>query len=976
VKWEVCDESWCSSTTGFGPDGESFIEGNTYKAVVTLTPKPNYTFSDEDREDTWSYYSYDFEKRYLFGADTLCKLGSYNNPSPGDGDYKDPAELYLYVEAISSETEAAYAKIDEAATSLLSLKEELSVSADLVNDAESAHEYLGDLIGKIPGWKEIDPGNAWINYSYINGVDMNRAVWVQQKAISGVSHGHGEFRLGLMINDEDGSWDVKYFNGTFVIKASGVPDDLPAKVSWTVIGGGTARVEASGWDGRDNQVVQTMTGTIEVEPGSTVFFGVRPSNGYTLASWSSNVTNIEGYSPDFRAVVTAGAGGTTKNVTITLASKTEGPYSDSVFLYWGERVQKWIATNEYELMGTIKVRNLGPDGTGNTVLTSGTRVAKTDIVEITTTPASANWILSSLSNVWLNGGNVSDPHIETRKFAEDENISAYFIDLRTWDPLIMTFNPNGGTFTSGLTIEKRVIDRYNNFSMMSYNHRFVTRQDYTLIGWATTKAKADKGEVDVRIGLGDYWRESATIYAVWKENEALVREAGQKITATVSETSKFTTSDLGTTFSSTKPPTLETATSFITSNIVNDIQTTIRGELGTDEVYVTIADGSIDADSELDLNGVSAPSVAPTLSNLITRNGEKGYEYTYYLKVKRNPYVYVGPYVAWIPSTEDIPPPPTAPTAPTITTTSLSSATIGSAYSSSALAATGTPSFTWSVVSGSLPAGLSLNSATGVISGTPTGSAGTVSFTVRAVNAAGEATKQLSIAVNGGQAVTPVTPPVVTPTTPTTPSTPSTPSYTTYTITFNANSGSVSPYIYTDNTGVDGRLTSLPTAMRSGGYVFVGWFTAPDGGAEVTTRTVFNSNREVYAHWMDQTGVASVDREVPGGIVVEEVVVVPVRSVSGVVTVGPSPVRTGGAAAIYWSGSKAVSGRLGVFDATGGLVSVIEVSPSASLGDRGTKKIGTWAVGGVAEGAYLIRGVLTDKDGGRVKVSVLVAVVR
>jgi len=79
-------------------------------------------------------------------------------------------------------------------------------------------------------------------------------------------------------------------------------------------------------------------------------------------------------------------------------------------------------------------------------------------------------------------------------------------------------------------------------------------------------------------------------------------------------------------------------------------------------------------------------------------------------------------------------------------------------------------------------------------------------------------------------------------------------------------------------------------------------------------------------------------------------------------------VSAGGEAAIYWSGSKAVSGKLYVFDAVGGRVAVIAV--------RGTKKIGTWKVGDVAEGTYLIKGVLTDKDGGKVKVSTLVAVVR
>ena len=83
-----------------------------------------------------------------------------------------------------------------------------------------------------------------------------------------------------------------------------------------------------------------------------------------------------------------------------------------------------------------------------------------------------------------------------------------------------------------------------------------------------------------------------------------------------------------------------------------------------------------------------------------------------------------------------------------ISTTSLASGTVGVAYSQ-ALAATGgiTP-YTWSVISGSLPAGLSLNTATGVISGTPT-AAGSSSFTVRVSDAnATTANRSLTLTIN------------------------------------------------------------------------------------------------------------------------------------------------------------------------------------------------------------------------------------
>ncbi len=56
------------------------------------------------------------------------------------------------------------------------------------------------------------------------------------------------------------------------------------------------------------------------------------------------------------------------------------------------------------------------------------------------------------------------------------------------------------------------------------------------------------------------------------------------------------------------------------------------------------------------------------------------------------------------------------------------SATVGTAYSSSMTASGGTPAYTWSITSGSLPAGLTLAATTGIISGTPSAT-GTYSFT-------------------------------------------------------------------------------------------------------------------------------------------------------------------------------------------------------------------------------------------------------
>ena len=87
----------------------------------------------------------------------------------------------------------------------------------------------------------------------------------------------------------------------------------------------------------------------------------------------------------------------------------------------------------------------------------------------------------------------------------------------------------------------------------------------------------------------------------------------------------------------------------------------------------------------------------------------------------------------------------TIPAMPTVTTASLIGGITGTPYSQT-LTATGTAQITWSVESGNLPAGLSLNGTTGVISGTPTAT-GVFGFTVKASNSVGSVTKMLSITV-------------------------------------------------------------------------------------------------------------------------------------------------------------------------------------------------------------------------------------
>jgi len=92
------------------------------------------------------------------------------------------------------------------------------------------------------------------------------------------------------------------------------------------------------------------------------------------------------------------------------------------------------------------------------------------------------------------------------------------------------------------------------------------------------------------------------------------------------------------------------------------------------------------------------------------------------------------------------------------------------------------------------------------------------------------------------------------------------------------------------------------------------------------------------------------------------------KPLSGILTFGPSPVRSGGEVVIFWAGNKEIGGELQVFNALGDMVACVNVG--------GIGKIGAWGTSGVARGTYLMRGMLKDKDGFKCRVLMLVGVVK
>ena len=72
------------------------------------------------------------------------------------------------------------------------------------------------------------------------------------------------------------------------------------------------------------------------------------------------------------------------------------------------------------------------------------------------------------------------------------------------------------------------------------------------------------------------------------------------------------------------------------------------------------------------------------------------------------------------------------------------------------------------------------------------------------------------------------------------------PAPTEFIVTFDGNGGTPS---VVSMTTTNQKLTSLPSASRSGSYSFDGWYTEKSGGTKITTDTVFSAKTTVYAHW-------------------------------------------------------------------------------------------------------------------------------
>ncbi|MBQ6010155.1 MAG: leucine-rich repeat protein, partial [Kiritimatiellae bacterium] len=87
---------------------------------------------------------------------------------------------------------------------------------------------------------------------------------------------------------------------------------------------------------------------------------------------------------------------------------------------------------------------------------------------------------------------------------------------------------------------------------------------------------------------------------------------------------------------------------------------------------------------------------------------------------------------------------------------------------------------------------------------------------------------------------------------------------TTFSVTFNANGGTIEGAASYERIVVDGqKLREMPTPTLNG-YVCSGWFTAAEGGTQVTADTVVTSNMTLYAHWEKSNDDFADAREITG----------------------------------------------------------------------------------------------------------------
>jgi len=168
--------------------------------------------------------------------------------------------------------------------------------------------------------------------------------------------------------------------------------------------------------------------------------------------------------------------------------------------------------------------------------------------------------------------------------------------------------------------------------------------------------------------------------------------------------------------------------------------------------------------------------------------------------------------------------------------------------------------------------------------------------------------------------------------------------------------------LYSDRREMNTRSETAPTTV--GNYAVL---LGVEGGSNYLQGVVEIGDITI-SPW---TSVKEIEQVVRGD---EGVAIVnPVTRMSAVFTAGPNPVsKNAGSVAFFWQGKAINSSNLSVFTATGALVAKVNVSDLGTSTAR--REVGSWNLrdtkgNQVSEGTYLIRGVVTGKDGSKERVS-------
>jgi len=193
------------------------------------------------------------------------------------------------------------------------------------------------------------------------------------------------------------------------------------------------------------------------------------------------------------------------------------------------------------------------------------------------------------------------------------------------------------------------------------------------------------------------------------------------------------------------------------------------------------------------------------------------------------------------------------------------------------------------------------------------------------------------------------------------------------------------------------------TATPASGYTFTGWggnlagiATSPYTFAinqDMSITAIFtkqndsdsanngsnnnnNNNEDAYSRFLNY--VNNVINERTGGRGARPSAVLSADIFSGQFTAGPNPAGRGGAVGFFRMGGEVNGGKLAIYDVLGNHVKSVEANDRGG-GNLGRRRIGSWDLTDrkgrpVSAGVYLVRGVLTQKGGGKARVSIIVNV--